>query len=333
MAKTPTNVSIVGQLLFQTKPKQGWPDQHGRSWKNICGSNRNNWKLQRRHERNAKLIPYKTAGTINILKDLTVKGIQSVWAKITRKFAEAKVVAWWRREVSRYSNRVHYHLVVVSDHTSEELKALVRSSQPKYLKAKDYRLQFETIRNAKHWAEYCCKTTIFDRVGTPSFHAGKVVLFAENVGLAVHDTIGHFWKYKPKPRTKQQKQAYRVKQHKLKEAYSDHAIQYAADSLQGMTNRTGGEIASEFAKQLVADPTSYQSFVDMADRYGAEQEGFKYTPRKVAPFQFSPVPPLPPPPIRKKRTAPKQPFPKFDPKNCDSFTIGVDDARIGGTIT
>jgi len=108
MAKTPTNVSIVGQLLFQTKPKQGWPDQHGRSWKNICGSNRNNWELQRRHERNAKLIPYKTAGTINILKDLTVKNIQSVWAKITRKLVEAKVVAWWRREVSRYSNRVHY---------------------------------------------------------------------------------------------------------------------------------------------------------------------------------------------------------------------------------
>ena len=197
---------------------------------------------------------------------------------------------------------------------------MVRASQPNFLKNKDYRLQFEEIRDAQDWADYFCKTTIFDKVGTPSFHAGKVVLFAENVPLAVHDTIGNFWKYKPKPLTKQQKQDYRERQHKLKEAYTDLAIEYAAESLDGMTDRTTSEIVIEFGKQLVADPTCYQSFVDMADRYNSEQESINYTPRKVGPFVFTPAPPLPPPPNRTKRTTVKAAFPKFDPANCDSFT-------------
>lgn len=134
-----TNVDIVIPTLFQRKPERGHRTQHGRSWKNLCGHDANMNALRWRHAKNSELVSYKLAGTINILKDLTIEEIKQTWAKIVRKFGENDVVLWWIREVSRRTNRIHYHTITASDHTGDELKDLIRSACTDL----KFRLQFE----------------------------------------------------------------------------------------------------------------------------------------------------------------------------------------------
>ena len=210
-----------------------------------------------------KAVVYKLFGTINILKHMGVPEIRKVWAKITRKLRDAGVVAWWIREVSRQSDRVHYHLITISDHSGDELKALIRASCPTYR----FRLQFDPPRDAKHSANYLCKSTEF--AGRPSFHAKKVVLFAEKVGLEKHGTIekaGKFWQRKPKKKTPQQKQVERDFKHQFGEALNDTYVQEAATTLADTTGIDQNEIATHYARELVIEPSLYQQYVN--DAYG-----------------------------------------------------------------
>lgn len=269
-----------------------------------------NW-LRKRHQKNRKLLVYKLAGTINILQDLTVAEIRLVWARITRKLRTAGVVAWWIREISRRTNRVHYHLVVASDHSEAAIKQLIRAACPTHR----FRLSFPLIRDSREWSNYLCKSTEF--AGMPSFYAGKVVLFEDWVKLDKHGEIGRFWLCKPKKRTPAENQARRELAHKFQQAANDFLVVDAAEYLSDATGLPEHEIVAHYARELIADPTTYQSLADAANKHRGEK------PYAVAPFSFTPCPPARKPPVRTKHKPHRTPLPPFDPRKCYSFTIGT----------
>ncbi len=303
-------VSSVYPRLYQSKPKPGSRLFHGKSWKNLEGYNRNMRWLRRRHAINRERISYSLACTINILQDLTVKEIRLAWAKIARKLRKANVVAWWIREISRRSNRVHVHLITASDHDPDTLKALIRAACPLLR----FRLYFQPVRNAREWSNYLCKSTQFG--SERSFHANKVVLFEGWVSLEKHGEINGFWQKKQKKRTPQQNQQRRDYAHKLQEAANDYLVVDAAEYLSDATGLPEHEIVDRYARELITDPTTYQSIADDANKLRG------VTPYKVGPFRFTPAPPQRKPPVRKKKGAEiKPPFPPFDPDKCDSITF------------
>lgn len=367
--------------FYQVKPLKGGPRNHGNSWKNLYGHDLNMEMLRQRHDLNQKAVTYKLAGTIIILHDQTLDDVRKTLAKIDRKLREKNVVYWHVKEIAKRTNRIHYHVIVASDHDPDDVKKWIRDSN-KHL---NFRLQFDPIKNSKWWANYLCKSTTFR--GRPSFHARKVLLFAIDNTLDKHNATAGFWhpsSVLPKP-TKEEKQAKRDYAHRLREAGEDSlvqdAVQHLADALglntpapvpevvivpapapvpektvitDGIDWRAELEEAllrpterpayyntlytgfflERYAKNLVADPTEYQSYADDAREYriaelNSEPDREAHdptTPRHrtfdryiVNPFAFSPTPIPSKPPVRVKKT-PKPPFPAFDPTRCESVS-------------
>jgi hypothetical protein len=309
---TPPAVQTIPKL-YQSKPELGHPKYHGDSWKNLYGHDHNQDVLRKRHTLNALAVVYKLAGTIVIKHDLTVAEIRKVWSRIVRKLSKYGVVAWWIREIARRSGRIHYHLITTSDHTGDELKTLIRDSNP----ALKFRLQFDPIANSKHWGNYCCKSTTFK--SKASFHAKKVVLFAKNVILDKHNEIGDFWQSTSKPvkLTPREKQANRDNDHKFREALSDNYVQDAATYLADATGLDHNHIGRHYARELAADPSLYQLYADDAYAYRIAEGDI--SPRAKIPsvgtFNFSTTPTPRKPPVRKKPKPPTAPIP-FDPAKC-----------------
>ena len=323
-------VDSVYPRLYQINPNPGNRRLHGESFKNLAGSDWNMGQLRDRHDTNSAIVPYLTAGTIVIKHDQDIDTIRSTWDRIARKLRRANVIAWWMREIAMRSNRVHYHLIITSAHKGDNLKELVRASCPNL----NFRMQFDPIVNQRQWANYLCKSTDF--CGKESYLQKKVILFAPEVNLIKHNTIGDFWQkeselFKP---SKEQKKDYREHTHKMLEASRNGTVHYAALLLSRRTGIDSESILTKYCENLILDPTLYQQYSDDARDYSIEYEPepapdshdpltpYVYTFSRdiVEPFKFSPCPPPPKPPTRTKATmTPKPARMPFSPDNCWSY--------------
>lgn len=290
-------------LLYQRNPEPGKPHAHGDSWKNLCGHDANSNRLRHRHRRNNKLASYKLAGTVNILQDQSIQEHARFAARTARVFKQNGVDCFYIREITKRTNRIHYHLIVTSNHTPEEIKTLLRKANPTL----KLRIYLHPVKKSEWWASYLSKTT--------KYHKPKVVLFAKDVNLDKHGQWGDFWK--TKAYTAAQKKAFnqqrREETHRRVEASTDPVVQAAADYLADATGMKSDDIANHYARELMTDPTLYQTYANDAAAYHGQPATI------VQPFAFSPCPQLTRPP-RKKRGTTKTPLPAFKPDQLESFT-------------
>ena len=289
-------VSSIIPKLYQSKPDIGSKRFHGGSWKNLHGHDANTKSLRLRHQINHRITPYITAGTINILKDMGVSEIRKSVARFTRCLKAAGVVAWMIKEVSKRSNRVHYHLLITTHHSSEELKAIVRNSLP-HLK---FRLQFDPVRNAKWCSGYFCKTS------TAEWHTAKTVLFAKDVRIDKHGVIGDFWQDKAKAETPQARKKRNQDRKQLLAACHDSDVDAAARLISQATGESRDDVAEHFADWLISDPTIRPMLHTLAIQYWSDDMGIQFDPNQHHAIDMTvPDTPRPPRPRRPKDQAPK----------------------------
>jgi hypothetical protein len=267
---------LYTRKLFQSTPKLGDPERHGFNWKTLHGFLTAAKRLVGQLLANERLAGkrYIYDGTINVLADLDVDQIRKVWAKISRKLKAVGMVAIYVREVSRYTNRVGYHLVIrecpqhLLDKDAKALKAVVRS-----VCAYKLNMQFEPIRSSYSWANYILKAEVKgkDRKTPPAddtddvdeilarpaqddtvedVYAGKRVLFADDVNLSKHGDIGPFWVKKRADLDKE----FKSNRKAVKEAMQLPEIEGAANRLADITGLHPEYLRKRLAQEMIANP-------------------------------------------------------------------------------
>ncbi len=329
--------------LYQSPNDPGSTFSHGRSFKNEAGHDANCKVLRRRHRKNQQYVQYNLSGTIYVCADLTQPQVRRTWRKISKALSAEGVVLWWFREITRRTNRVHYHVITTSKHTEQEVKTIVRDACPYKC-----RLMFKPETPGK-WANYSLKLTT-------GKNGHKIVLFAKTCSLRVHGDIGDgdFWQYKPKKKTAAEKQREREEQHKLREARNDDAVYDQASALADALGLSNTPSIPEYGTHTYYPPQAERTVVLHGVDLGSELQQVIQTPSKppdyryinasrrdildayarnlvtdpslyatyggTGSFRFSPCPQPPKPPVRRKKQA-KPAYVPFDPANCDSFTI------------
>lgn len=192
--------SIPDDKIFQTTPP--WTKTSNfklKSWTETVQGYLNEAKnLTTCLIRNRELAkrPYTLFLTIYVDVTMQPKAINDWWKKAARNLQRKGVVAIWVREPTR-TNRVHYHLLLRSIHTKEQLATIIEESLPsrktgrwhkniKVVRKRDGRL-LRYITKAKTAGE--TKSGIY----LSDLYRRKRLLFKSGLGIRKHGTIGRFW--------------------------------------------------------------------------------------------------------------------------------------------
>lgn len=311
--KSKSRPAPTKKLLYQTYPNVG-NERHGFAVTTLTGRIAWSARLAGQLLENERLIGngyrYPYCGTIKFLVELDAKDIRAAWAKICRKLRDLKLVAHWNLEIAR-TNLVDFHLVIrdcpapLLTSRARKLKAAIRSVCSHKLN-----LQFAPIKKSSRWINYILKSKItgtkkgvprdsedFEAIiasdpkqFTDDVYRNERVVIAKGVRLKACGTIGKFW-----VKTKAKLTAdYRAK--KAEDARLSMSVWREADRIADLMQTSTEAVQRELVKQKKAEPG--------------------YTPTPPPP----PKPKAPRKPPKAKRV--KVPLPPFDPKKCDSFTIG-----------
>ncbi len=139
--------------------------------------------------------------TINFRVFLAPAKIKAVWRKSKEKLYKNGLVACWILEYSKNSN-VHFHLLVRSKHSEEELKDLIESSLPNRRKIPWHKnikpVKKPPRKQPDRLLYYITKARLSKR--TPAGarpildrYAAKRRLQKPGVGMRKFGTIGRFW--------------------------------------------------------------------------------------------------------------------------------------------
>jgi hypothetical protein len=137
---------------------------------------------------------YRWFVTIYVREVMQPKDAATLWAKVCRKLREKGVVALWVREPTK-KNKVHYHLIVSSQQSKEDLIAAIESAMPDR-QAIDWHKNIKPVDYRWWLAYYITKAKIrgkFKGNIVPDKYATKRLLFKSGTGLDKHGTIGNFW--------------------------------------------------------------------------------------------------------------------------------------------
>ena len=334
------------EKLYQVNNDPGSKLTHGRSWKNVEGHDILTKDIRQRHRKNQRHRQYNLSGTVYVCADLTEKQISRTWRKIAKALSAEGVSYWWRIEVTRRTNRPHWHVITASDHTAKQVKQIIRD-------ACSYRcrLMFHAKTPGK-WANYSLKLA----KNTKNSH--KVVLFAKDVSLRMTGQSKDFWHVntKKKKRTPAENAKIREEKHKIREIKRDEIIYEAANELADALGLTDTPSIPEQDTYTHYAPQAEQTVIVNGIDYGQELREALSKPDKpgdyeyvsparrdildaiarnimtdpslyesyggIGSFQFTQCPQPRKPPVRRKKTA-KVPFAPFDPNNCDSFTLNA----------
>jgi len=135
--------------------------------------------------------PYRWEVTINLEKILCPKDVRTAWAKMSRKLNRSGVVAYRIAEPTK-SNKVHFHLLVKSNHTDAELKRIVAAATDGI----DCHTHLSLIEDEFRYIAYMLKARIGVVVGgrlIKDYHATKRLLFQSKTGIRKVGTVGKFW--------------------------------------------------------------------------------------------------------------------------------------------
>ena len=148
--------------------------------------------------RNRELTRQRYTWFLTIYVDVIMqpKAINDWWKKATRNLKRNGIVAIWVREPTR-TNKVHYHLLLRSNHSRDELEKNIEISLPnrtlgrwhknfKPVRRKDGRL-LRYITKAKTSGKTKAGIQVAD------LYRKKRLLFKSGLGIRKVGTIGNFW--------------------------------------------------------------------------------------------------------------------------------------------
>ena len=192
--------SIPNDKIFQQKPL--WSKSSNfklKSWtETVQGYLNEAQKLTTCLIRNRELArqPYTWFLTIYVDVIMKPKAINDWWRQASRNLHRNGVVALWVREPTR-TNKVHYHLLLRSTHSRDDLETIIEKSLPsrtlgrwhknfKPVKKRDGRL-LRYITKAKTSGKTKAKVYVAD------LYRKKRLLFKSGIGIRKVGTIGKFW--------------------------------------------------------------------------------------------------------------------------------------------
>lgn len=192
--------SIPDEKIYQKKPIWTQPSSHKlKSWTGTVEGYLNEAKkLTTCLFQNRKLAkePYTWFVTIYMDVVMDPKAVNDWWKRAVRNLQRSGVVALWVREPTR-TNKVHYHLLLRSEHTQRQLINIIESSLPdrklgrwhkniKPVEGSDWRL-----------LHYISKARTAGKTKSGRFvkdlYIKKRLLFKSGLGIRKHGTIGAFW--------------------------------------------------------------------------------------------------------------------------------------------
>ncbi len=141
---------------------------------------------------------------INFEIDQTAKEISETWAKVGRKLNLAGVVAYRILEITTDgngcpTNRVHYHLIVKSDHTKADLEQIIDQTIPTGI---PYHKHVKPIDNEWGFILYILKARVegWNKAGrwVKDKYADERILFRPNLNIKKVAKVGEFWANKSK---------------------------------------------------------------------------------------------------------------------------------------
>ena len=148
--------------------------------------------------------PYRWDVGLNFEIDQTPKQIADTWAKVRRKLNQAGIVGYRILEITtdgngRPMNRVHYHMLVKSQHSQADLERAVDQSIPERI---PYHKHVKPIENEWGYILYIVKAKVegYDRRGrwVKDLYADQRIMFRPKLGIKKVATVGKFWANKPK---------------------------------------------------------------------------------------------------------------------------------------
>lgn len=175
--------------LYQSDPKyrtgskfadKGWTD----SVSGYCREAKKHvWLMMEQF----KVTPAKLHFTLFI----GVNGIDEsrrVWDALSLRLKRAGIVLIGFREPNKKRPGVHYHCVVTSSHSPDQIRDIVRAVIPK---TTFWKSAFRTVGNAYRLACYVTKAPYY--ANGRDRHAKKRLLFIKKCGLKKVVTVGRFW--------------------------------------------------------------------------------------------------------------------------------------------
>ncbi|MCE5302807.1 MAG: hypothetical protein LLF97_06815 [Planctomycetaceae bacterium] len=138
---------------------------------------------------------YQWLITINVEVEQSPSEIKASWSGATRRLRKSGLVAHWTVEPTT-SSKVHYHLLVLGEHTEKELRETVK----KAMSGVKHHCNVRTIpQDDASQYEFCCYVVKakLPRGKCKDINAKKRLLFVKGLGITKIGKIGDFWA-KPK---------------------------------------------------------------------------------------------------------------------------------------
>jgi hypothetical protein len=215
--------------IFQIKPTFSKPTKFKQKcWTDtIIGYQHEAKKLTKCILNNRKLLgrPYSWFVTIYVWPVMPPAEAAALWTKTCRSLRNQGIVALWVREPTR-KNKIHYHLIVSSRQSREELVEAIETAMPSRKKT-GWHKNIEPVDDDPTLAYYITKAKMRGKVRgkvVPDKYASKRLLFKTGTKLHKHRTIGDFW-LKP---TKEIWQEVRDTEKRIAEGLSDYRVRRLA---------------------------------------------------------------------------------------------------------
>lgn len=172
-------------------PDKGWTET-------ILGAQKEAKKLKYCLVKNKELAgtPYTWFVTVNFHEAMLPKASAALWTKACRKLKDKGVKSFWSREVNSES-KLHYHLILLSEHTEKSIKEIFTKSLPKKTEA-GWHFSVKRIA-ANDWDLFAyvgkAKEPGLDADGMPidDRYAEKRLLLKKGIGLRKVGSLGGFW--------------------------------------------------------------------------------------------------------------------------------------------
>jgi len=223
--------------IFQRKPEFFKPSQFKlKSWTDtIAGYQHEANKLTTCILKNRKLLgrSYRWFVTIYIWDVMPPKEAAALWTKVCRNLRRQGIVALWVREPTK-KNKVHYHLLVSSQQTEQQLLAAIEAAMPPR-KTVGWHKSIDPVDDRWWLAFYITKAKIrgyYKGNLVPDKYATKRLLFTPGTNLKKHGTIGKFWLKSTKALWKEVQE----KEKKIAEGLADERVRKLAKHVHELIN-------------------------------------------------------------------------------------------------
>ena len=183
--------------IYQDEPRY-FPEKNTyhqpRGWTDSVAGYINEAKREaRRLNDNRKLANanYRWLITINVEVEQTPSEIKASWSGATRRLRRSGLVAHWTIEPT-LSNKVHYHLLVLGEHTEKELRGMVKKAM---VGIKHHCNVRPIPQDDGSQFDFCCYVVKAKRPrgNCKDINSKKRLLFTRGLRITKIGKIGDFW--------------------------------------------------------------------------------------------------------------------------------------------